>query len=63
MPWSPEDASRKTHKAKSQVAKRQWAHVANGTRARELARGVPEDQADADAVRSANGVVKKRRRG
>lgn len=63
MPWSPEDASRKTHKAKSQVAKRQWAHVANGVRAKELARGASEEDADQKAIIEASGVVKKRRRG
>lgn len=54
MPWTAADASRKTHKAKSAVAKRQWARVANGVLKRTGNEGL--------AVREANGVIAKRKR-
>jgi hypothetical protein len=52
MPWTPADASKKTHKAKSPKAKRQWAHVADSVLAKTGDEGL--------AVREANGVVKNR---
>lgn len=52
MPWTPKDASRKTKKAKSPKAKRQWAHVADKV----LAKTGDEGR----AIREANAVVKRR---
>jgi hypothetical protein len=52
MPWTPSAAAKHTKKAKSPKAKRQWAHVAD----RLLNSGVSEGQ----AIREANGVIKKR---
>ena len=54
MPWTPKDASRKTKKAKSPTAKRQWAHVADKV----LAKTGDEGR----AIREANAVVKRRRK-
>ena len=54
MPWKPADASRKTKKAKSPTAKRQWAHVADKV----LAKTGDEGR----AIREANSVVKRRRK-
>jgi len=54
MPWSSSDARRKTKKAATPKAKRQWAKVANK---------VLGDTADeGKAVRIANAAVAKRRR-
>lgn len=53
MPWKPSDASRKTKKAKSPKAKRQWAHVADKV----LAKTGDEGR----AIREANAVVKRRK--
>jgi hypothetical protein len=61
MPWTPADAKRHDRHADDPVAQRQWAHVANGVRERELAKGTPAKEADAIAVREANGVVANRR--
>lgn len=52
MPWTPRDAARHTHKAKSPVAKRQWAHVASS-----MLRRTGDEGA---AVRAANAVVRDR---
>jgi len=52
MPWTPKDAQRHTHKAKSAKAKRQWKDVANSA----LERG----QSEASAIRQANAVIKRR---
>lgn len=52
MPWDKSDAKRHTKKAKSDVAKRQWAHVSNSM----LQRG----ESEGSAVRAANAAVKKR---
>lgn len=52
MPWEAKDATRHTKKAKSDVSKRQWSHVANSM----LDRGASEGS----AVAAANSVVKKR---
>lgn len=52
MPWTAADAAGHTRKARSPTAQRQWSYVANG----ELASG----KTDGDAVRIANGVLKKR---
>lgn len=49
MPWSPEDASSKTKKAKTPKQKRQWRDVANST----LERTGDEGR----AVREANAVI------
>lgn len=54
MPWDPGDASRHTKKAVLPVAQRQWSDVANSV----LQRTGNEGQ----AVRVANGVVKKRKK-
>ncbi len=54
MPWTAKDASRKTKKAKSPTAKRQWAHVADKV----LAKTGDEGR----AIREANAVVKRRRK-
>ncbi len=53
MPWTTKDASRKTKKAKSPKAKRQWAHVADKV----LAKTGDEGR----AIREANAVVKRRK--
>ncbi len=53
MPWTAKDASRKTKKAKSPKAKRQWSSVANSV----LSRTGDE----ARAIKSANAVVKRRK--
>ncbi len=55
MPWTAKDAYRKSHKASTLAAQRQWAHVANS----EL--DLTGD--DARAVRAANSVVAKRKLG
>lgn len=52
MPWGPEDAHDKTHKANSATSKRQWAHVANSA----MAHGASEGS----AIRQANAVVARR---
>jgi len=52
MPWTARDAYRKTHKASSPVAQRQWSHVADAI----LAKTGNEGQ----AIREANGVVARR---
>jgi len=54
MPWTAKDAPSKTRKARSKSAKRQWAHVADSV----LAKTGDE----ARAVRTANGVIKRRAR-
>jgi hypothetical protein len=54
MPWKPSDASRKTKKAKSPKAKRQWRDVANGV----LAKTGNEGR----AIREANAVIARRRK-
>ena len=54
MPWTPKDAKRKTHKATSPKAQRQWAHVANAV--------LKKTGSDATAIREANSVVKRRKR-
>jgi hypothetical protein len=54
MPWTPSSGpSRHTKKAKSPVAKRQWAHVANSMLERTGDEGA--------AVRAANAAVAKRK--
>jgi len=52
MPWTPFDAYRHTHKAKTEKLKRQWAHVANSM----LQRGYSE----ARAIRAANSAIGKK---
>jgi hypothetical protein len=51
MPWTPEDASKKTHRAKTAKQRREWAHIANGVLAK--------TGNDALAIREANGVLAK----
>jgi len=53
MPWTAKDASRKTKKAKSPKAKRQWSAVANSV--------LKRTGDDALAIREANAVVKRRK--
>ena len=53
MPWTPNGAFRRTHKAKSAIAKRQFADVANS---------VLERTGDKSrAIREANAAVAKRK--
>lgn len=49
MPWSPQDATKHTHKADTSKKKRQWKDVANSA----LERGASEGS----AIRQANAVV------
>ena len=51
MPWDASDAKDKTKNANTPKKQRQWAHVADSA----LMRGLSEGE----AVREANGVVKK----
>lgn len=51
MPWSPKDASKKTHKADTPSKKRQWSHVADNV----LSKTGDEGR----AIREANAVVAK----
>lgn len=51
MPWSPEDARKKTRAANTPKKQRQWAHVADSA----LKRGASEGS----AIRQANAAVKK----
>lgn len=55
MPWGAKDATKFTKKAKTKVAKRQFAHVANSM----LERGASE----ASAIKAANAAVAKRKKG
>lgn len=52
MPWTPDDALKHTRLADDAVAKRQWAHVANGV----LQRTGEEDK----AIEAANAVIERR---
>ena len=49
MPWTPKDASRKTHRADTPARKAKWAAVANSVLA--------ETGDEGRAVREANGVL------
>ncbi len=51
MPWSPKDATGKTHAADTAKKKRMWAEIANSL----LKKGASE----ASAIRQANAVVKR----
>jgi len=53
MPWTAKDAGRKTKKAKSPKAKRQWAHVADAV--------LKKTGDEGRAIREANAVVKRRK--
>jgi len=53
MPWSAADASSKTKKAKTPVAKRQWRDVADTV----LSKTGDEGR----AIREANAVIKRRK--
>ena len=59
MPWSPADAPKHTKSASTPQLRRQWAAVANETRERLLKEGYSEEAADAQAIRRANGVVRR----
>jgi len=54
MPWSPKDAAKHSKKAKSKTARKQWSEVANSV--------LKSGAGDARAIRTANGVIKKRRK-
>lgn len=54
MPWTPADANKKTKKASSPKAKRQWRDVANGVLAK--------TGDDARAIKEANAVVGRRKK-
>lgn len=54
MPWGPKDAAKKTKRARTPKAKRQWSNVADSV----LARTSDEGR----AIREANAVVKRRRK-
>ena len=53
MPWTPKDAGRHTHKAKSKGATKQWSAVANKVLA--------DSGDEGKAVRIANAAVSKRK--
>ena len=55
VPWTPSQASKHTKKAKSPRDKRQWRDIANSVLAK--------TGDDATAIRTANGVIKKRAKG
>jgi uncharacterized protein YdaT len=50
MPWSPDDASRKTKKADTAPARKQWADIANAV--------LDKTGDEGSAVRIANAAVK-----
>lgn len=54
MPWTPNDATRKTKKAKSPKAKRQWSATANAV--------LKKTGDEGKAVRIANAAVKRGRK-
>jgi hypothetical protein len=51
-PWDPEESRRHTKKASSAVSQRQWSKIANSV--------LDKTGDEGRAVRTANGVVKKR---
>jgi uncharacterized protein YdaT len=55
MPWDASDAERHTKKAKTAKEKRAWSHIANKL--------LGEGYSEGEAIRIANGVIKKRKRG
>jgi hypothetical protein len=56
MPWTTEDVEK--HKAGlTNKQKKQWVRIANAVRTRLLAKGKKEKEADAEAIKQANGVV------
>lgn len=55
MPWKPSDAPSKTKKAKTPKQRRMWRDIANSVLAK--------TGSDSDAIREANGVIKKRGKG
>jgi len=64
MPWTPGDGpARHTKKANSPAKKKQWSATANAVRAKAMASGASEEEADGKAIRIANAAVKKRGRG
>jgi uncharacterized protein YdaT len=52
MPWTASDAKKKTKKASTPKLQSQWSAIAN----RMLASGAE----DSDAIKTANGVIKRR---
>ena len=54
MPWTAKDATRKTKKASSPKAKRQWSATANAV--------LKKSGDEGKAIRIANAAVKKRRK-
>lgn len=54
MPWTAADATKKTKKASSPKAKRQWRDVANGV--------LKKTGDDARAIKEANAVVGRRKK-
>lgn len=59
MPWTPSDGpSRHTKKANTGPKRRQWSSTANSVRSKAMASGKSEDEADAQAIRVANAVVR-----
>jgi len=54
MPWKPRDAAKKTKKAASPKAKRQWSDVANSV--------LKKTGDEGRAIREANAAVSKRKR-
>lgn len=59
VPWSPADAPSHTKSASTPALRQQWAAVANEVRERLLKEGYSEEAADAQAIRRANGVVRR----
>jgi len=52
VPWKAKDAKRHTKKAKTPKAQSQWKAIAN--------RMLSEGNSEGDAIRTANGVIKRR---
>lgn len=62
MPWTTKDAKQKNKSLKSAKEARMWAHVANSTLSRLLAKGVARKDAEARAIRAANNSVREMHR-
>lgn len=52
MPWIPSDAKKKTKKANSKTARRQWKDIANSV--------LSKTGNEGRAIREANAVIKRR---
>jgi len=57
MPWSTIEEAKKHKKNMTDKQARQWLRIANSVRKRELAKGKSEKEADASAIKQANGAV------